>query len=98
VCLLLWLCGTMCGPKWHSSEACAERPMCDRLSQQPLAAGRMSFSLRTMDCRGIRGEGNRVVTTCRCSSQAVFGPINRAFPSLRSNPFTRKFCLRDSFI
>jgi hypothetical protein len=50
----------------------------------PLSAVRMSFSLWTMDCRGIRGEGNRVVTTRRCSSQAVLGPKNRAFPALRA--------------
>jgi hypothetical protein len=47
--------------------------------------GRMSFPLWTMDCRGIRGERNRVVTTRPCSSQAVFGPKNNGFPALRPN-------------
>ena len=50
-----------------------------------LAAARMSFSLWTMDCRGIRGEWNRVVTTRRCATHAVFGPKNRAFRALQAN-------------
>ena len=59
-----------CVPGWHS---------------KPLPAGRMSFSLWTVDCRGIPGQRNRVVTRRGHSSQAVLGPENRGFPALRAN-------------
>jgi len=59
-----------CVPGWHS---------------KPLPAGRMSFSLWTVDCRGIPGQRNRVVTRRGHSFQALLGLENRAFLALRAN-------------
>lgn len=33
----------MCGAKWHTSEACHERPVCDRLSHRAAICGKDEF-------------------------------------------------------